>query len=951
MKFVIPFDRLSKGGPYVGPRGGLWADPKHTIHWSPAKQQGKISPEFVAADQIPQDELEKIIAKLLKLDMGPLNKLKREIDFRKRNLSGKGEKLPSSLFRWGRAVETAIKRKELKEDPPKEPKKAKPKLKVEPKKAEPKLVITPPEAKPKADKDLLVPAKLTSKSVVQLFKDGDARAAEAAKLFIDNADTSRAKTTRKNSLRKQGLVYSKGEWRMTEKAVEKPAKSKPKTVQTKAKSKPKEKKEPAKKRKPKERKPVAGEMKLEAVGEHVWGSRKDLAELSKKIREGGADLSQEDLATMSYSDAAYLVTKKNLIPAWDMDVLKGFGQEPGAAHLSLSLLAAIRAKPEDSAEARERYRSDIRTLLGGLKDCKTTKDVEGLLQEMWIAHRKSGDWDNVKTIDREQSGWHAAASKEVDRLTKETGIKHLLLRNRASGETYIGKRQFSDYEQFGKKFVGITREPHRSKVWRAARAEADAANKAEDGWKWLEERGGAVTDKKLADRRKAALKRTIATGETKRGWSEAKVWQAIDPLGTGVIKREGQTVEVKDADPKRVRNTFNLKEVDYGKEGYMTQADREYHTMQFEGAMHDFSEVLGLSPDILSLNGRLAVAFGARGKGAAKAHYEPNNKVINITKYRGGGSLSHEWGHALDNVMADVYVGKSTKASGNFLTDSADNPNLPPKIASAVKDVLASIDKARDPAKARQNHKKHKEHLIAKNKEHTIKYNEVTKDLKYLKQRPTSEEELVKRVNMRKNQIKKWKAELKELKAKKDSHKNQMEIGNREYWTKQYAEEIDDMQSKGPLTKIEEDDMSKLAIAQMVARRDINATAKAFKNLSKADPEMSDYARSAAMMGAYMSDPQEKFARAFESFVQDELSASKRKSDYLTGGKKTEMEYDTGMPLWGSGTAQPYPQGDERKAINKAMRNLVEVLKETGSIEKAMRFIISLEKAKSQVAA
>lgn len=26
-------ERMAKAGPYVGPRGGLWADPMHTVHW------------------------------------------------------------------------------------------------------------------------------------------------------------------------------------------------------------------------------------------------------------------------------------------------------------------------------------------------------------------------------------------------------------------------------------------------------------------------------------------------------------------------------------------------------------------------------------------------------------------------------------------------------------------------------------------------------------------------------------------------------------------------------------------------------------------------------------------------------------------------------------------------------------------------------------------------------
>jgi len=56
------------------------------------------------------------------------------------------------------------------------------------------------------------------------------------------------------------------------------------------------------------------------------------------------------------------------------------------------------------------------------------------------------------------------------------------------------------------------------------------------------------------------------------------------------------------------------------------------------------------------MNGRLAVAIGARGKGsagfgkAASAHYEPVERVINLTKMKGGGSLAHEWFHAFEAV-------------------------------------------------------------------------------------------------------------------------------------------------------------------------------------------------------------------------------------------------------------------------------------------------------------
>ena len=69
-------------------------------------------------------------------------------------------------------------------------------------------------------------------------------------------------------------------------------------------------------------------------------------------------------------------------------------------------------------------------------------------------------------------------------------------------------------------------------------------------------------------------------------------------------------------------------------------------------ALMDLANVIGVSPQAISLNGELGIAFGSRGSGNANAHYEPNNVVINLTKTRGAGSLAHEWWHALDNYFA-----------------------------------------------------------------------------------------------------------------------------------------------------------------------------------------------------------------------------------------------------------------------------------------------------------
>jgi len=84
----------------------------------------------------------------------------------------------------------------------------------------------------------------------------------------------------------------------------------------------------------------------------------------------------------------------------------------------------------------------------------------------------------------------------------------------------------------------------------------------------------------------------------------------------------------------------------------VTDEEREHHARKCAEAMADLADVLGLPDEYVSWKGRLAIAFGARGKGNAVAHYEPDRQVINLTRKSGVGSLAHEWGHFLDHMLA-----------------------------------------------------------------------------------------------------------------------------------------------------------------------------------------------------------------------------------------------------------------------------------------------------------
>ncbi|EOZ8196613.1 LPD38 domain-containing protein [Escherichia coli] len=133
---------------------------------------------------------------------------------------------------------------------------------------------------------------------------------------------------------------------------------------------------------------------------------------------------------------------------------------------------------------------------------------------------------------------------------------------------------------------------------------------------------------------------------------------------TGPERRKG------DVSPEQFSDAFGFRGVQFGNyvEGPRRQADlnRAYD------ALHDLADVLNVPTKALSLNGRLGLAFGARGKGKAAAHYEPGEVAINLTKGHGPGALAHEWFHSLDNYFGryDVSTDGKITSGGDFMTEA-----------------------------------------------------------------------------------------------------------------------------------------------------------------------------------------------------------------------------------------------------------------------------------------
>jgi hypothetical protein len=105
----------------------------------------------------------------------------------------------------------------------------------------------------------------------------------------------------------------------------------------------------------------------------------------------------------------------------------------------------------------------------------------------------------------------------------------------------------------------------------------------------------------------------------------------------------------KDISPETFASVFPFRGVEFG--NWVNQVERAASLNEAYDALSDLAAVLSINKSIISLDGKLALAFGARGSGNASAHYERTKVVINLTKTRGAGSLAHEWFHALDNYI------------------------------------------------------------------------------------------------------------------------------------------------------------------------------------------------------------------------------------------------------------------------------------------------------------
>jgi len=133
------------------------------------------------------------------------------------------------------------------------------------------------------------------------------------------------------------------------------------------------------------------------------------------------------------------------------------------------------------------------------------------------------------------------------------------------------------------------------------------------------------------------------------GNKNAEKFNPSEAYVTGVSNRKGGrkvNTSSHGKTQKMLMGGLTIRGLQYGNS--MTDDERVHHTAKSAEAFVDLADALGVPDEAIGMKGKLGLAFGARGRAGAKAHFESAGNVINMTRKNGSGSLAHEWAHFLD---------------------------------------------------------------------------------------------------------------------------------------------------------------------------------------------------------------------------------------------------------------------------------------------------------------
>lgn len=614
--------------------------------------------------------------------------------------------------------------------------------------------------------------------------------------------------------------------------------------------------------------PTETKRKIEDFGEKIGGAAKD------RWKEN--NLTVDDLNDLNDREALEFVKKDNIWKKIDYKALVDSGKDPVTAFLLKKIRDAIPVKVEipksRESEAKEYFRKYIELVERIRDNAEIVQNPEDFInfdervfinpdtgKELSLSHEDSflGAIDYKK---RRKLYWALRINKynieKARRQVKETGWPE-------SQPWLQGYRIVDNAVGYDGTFVAkgnyIVREGFENK---------------EDAEAWLK----LQYDEKLSKRKKAGPKAVRPQLEN------------IERVG--VDHRQGKDVTGDD-----MLQTFKFRGGEFG--NWLSEQDRQQSLNHAYDALMDLSQSMGIPAEALSLGGRLSFAFGARGKSKALAHYEPARRVINLTKMKGAGSLAHEFGHAFDHMLGDLSGNSGLETP--YASRQSNFSSMRPELAEAFKRLKDSIlyrevtteEYIRIQIQKLDRINNEMEYLLS---DLDLKPNEkVEKNFQdivdvFLRM-PDDNKPLI---------YLEWGTPLKSSWDSILYDFVEVETGKRvgsEFQT--------------PFVKLLNE---KIGFISKISTNNIH------KHPTKVPSQFAEDAMilDGGKAGKYWSNSQELFARAFESAIQDKVTAAGGKSDYLVHSTKKNDVY---------GGFRPYPEGKEREAINLALDDFFGLLK------------------------
>jgi hypothetical protein len=418
--------------------------------------------------------------------------------------------------------------------------------------------------------------------------------------------------------------------------------------------------------------------KIEDFGETLHGARKHIVQRYRDaLTDDTIDLAAEPLSKS--------------FPAPDYKALAGDGVAPEALAIIALMRDTIPAKPKKTWKLRE-WVSQVRSLRVFANDILSAEKsgYKEFVGDTVLNKFTGAQYSPLRDLAATAK---AISAIDPDKLTQaakwrvESGSFSMLKGERFNPSKrfyYIkdDKKRYAErdgYYQTEEQAIDRARELIRKAV---APAEGESQRKYTPVAVFQDRHTKEIFVGFKGRREVIRLKSGFEDAKAARGYitdSRDEIQDKIDELRQDpALRREkndpriGQDWREGDVTPDSFGETFGFRGVQFGNyvEGPRRQADlnRAYD------ALMDLADAVGIPPRAISLEGKLGLAFGARGHGgknAAAAHYEPGNIVINLTKDAGPGSLAHEWMHALDNYFgrqnaSDRYVSENETKKGNI---------------------------------------------------------------------------------------------------------------------------------------------------------------------------------------------------------------------------------------------------------------------------------------------